>query len=207
MPTTMSITRPDNAHVDVESEKQKQQEKQEQQQPVPENANNEAGKGFGIATFLLLVITLFFVWLPIIPFICIIISLILASVVTCSCCCASNYNLKPNVKRFAIATLVSLSLMLIVQIIFSIVAAANFEYSAAGTVSFSDEGAAGLSELYNNFFQYPLPQNRHPRTHCILFCSHSFRNQNLIKHHGHHFLRPLYLGPWMLGSDTYSYSK
>ena len=51
---------------------------------------------------------------------CYIAALVLASVLTCGCCCAKNYNLKPHVKKMATATLVTLILLFIVSTILSV---------------------------------------------------------------------------------------
>ncbi len=48
-------------------------------------------------------------------FVCFIAAIVIASVLTCGCCCAGNYKLKPRVKKWVIATLVILCLVLIVD--------------------------------------------------------------------------------------------
>mmetsp|Transcript_41797 Transcript_41797/g.75250 ORF Transcript_41797/g.75250 Transcript_41797/m.75250 type:complete len:182 (+) Transcript_41797:77-622(+) len=113
------------------------------------NRDDDAGKGMGIAMVVLLLIGFIFTFiLPIVSFVCVIATIIIASILTCGCCCASDYNLKPNAKRFATATLVSLCLMFIVQIIWLIAAAAamSTEASNTGTISQStvDGASAGL---------------------------------------------------------------
>ena len=83
--------------------------------------NDNAGKGMGIAIFVLLIVGLvsaFF--LPYISSACYIAALVLASVLTCGCCCAKNYNLKPHVKKMATATLVTLVLLFIVSAILTV---------------------------------------------------------------------------------------
>ena len=66
--------------------------------------------------------------------------------------CIQDYNLKPNVKKFAIATLVSLSLSFIIQIIYfiAVLMVAGAEASSTGTVSQETaEGAwAGAVAVY-----------------------------------------------------------
>jgi hypothetical protein len=61
---------------------------------------DDAGKELGIALFCTILvgaITSFF--FPTLSLVCQIIAIVLASILTCSCCCASNYNLKPHVKK------------------------------------------------------------------------------------------------------------
>ena len=108
---------------DVESQQQKVVEAGAKAN-VPRDDN--AGKGLGIAMFVLLIIAFIFMFLfPIVSFVCIIATIVISSVATCGCCCASNYNLKPNVHNFALATLTSLCLMLVVQLILIIVVSAT----------------------------------------------------------------------------------
>ncbi|KAL7547004.1 hypothetical protein ACHAWF_010319 [Thalassiosira exigua] len=122
--------------VDVESQ-QKQQAPPETAGVAP-TADDDVGKGLGIAMVVLLVVGFvctFFI--PIISFVCVIATMVIASTLTCGCCCASDYNLKPNVKKFATATLVSLVLMFVVQIIWLVSASAvmGTEVSNTGTIS------------------------------------------------------------------------
>ena len=64
------------------------------------NDNDNAGKGMGIAIFVLIIVgTVSAFFLPYISSACYIAALVLASVLTCGCCCAKNYNLKPHVKK------------------------------------------------------------------------------------------------------------
>ena len=169
---------------DIES-----QQKQQQQPPgaVVRNpstyaGNPDEGKGLGITMFVLLIvafITTFFI--PIIAFICLIVTIIIASVLTCGCCCASDYSLQPNVKKFALGTLVSLVLMFVVQIIWLIgfwVANAS-EVSETGTISQStmenSTTAAGeysicLFMARNRWLQR-IPPHSH-KTFFSLFCHH-----------------------------------
>ena len=84
----------------------------------------EAGKTLGIAMFVLLLVALactFFI--PIVSFVALIATIVLASCITCNCCCASDLRLHPKRKKFATATLVSLCMMFIVQIIWVIAVA------------------------------------------------------------------------------------
>jgi len=82
------------------------------------NDNDNAGKGMGIAIFVLIIVgTVSAFFLPYISSACYIAALVLASVLTCGCCCAKNYNLKPHVKKMATATLFTLILLFIVSTI------------------------------------------------------------------------------------------
>ena len=82
------------------------------------NDDDNAGMGMGIAIFVLLIIgTVSAFFLPYISSACYIAALVLASVLTCGCCCAKNYNLKPHVKKMATATLFTLILLFIVSTI------------------------------------------------------------------------------------------
>ena len=79
------------------------------------------GKGMGIAIFILIIIgTVSAFFIPYLSSACYIAALVLASVLTCGCCCAKNYNLKPHVKKMATATLVTLVLLFIVSTIVAV---------------------------------------------------------------------------------------
>lgn len=84
--------------------------------------DNEAGKGIGIAIFVLLAVAFiagllgftiseFFAYVSLI---CLIAALIMASVITCGCCCASNYNLSPKVKRWSTAVMLCLVVQFVI---------------------------------------------------------------------------------------------
>ncbi len=51
--------------------------------------------------------------LGILAYVCFIVALVIASVLTCGCCCAGKYKLKHQVKTRATATLVPMCLVLI----------------------------------------------------------------------------------------------
>ncbi len=99
-----------------------------------QDEQDDAGTKLGIALFCTILvgaITSFF--LPTLSLVCQIIAIVLASILTCSCCCASNYNLKPHVKKWATATLVTMWLLIILQFISAIITAE--EMSSTGTIS------------------------------------------------------------------------
>ena len=84
--------------------------------------DDNAGKGMGIAMFVLIIVgTVSAFFIPYLSSACHIAALVLASVLTCGCCCAKNYNLKPHVKKMATATLVTLILLFVVNIIYVLV--------------------------------------------------------------------------------------
>lgn len=75
--------------------------------------DDEAGKSLGIAMFALLVIGFGIGWIGgNTGLIFIVAPLVIASTITCGCCCASNLNLDPKVKRWSTATLICLVLLL-----------------------------------------------------------------------------------------------
>ena len=87
------------------------------------NDDDNAGKGMGIAIFVLIIVGTVSAFL--LPYLyislpCYFAALVLAYVLTCGCCCAKNYNLKPHVKKMATATLVTLVLLFIVSTILSV---------------------------------------------------------------------------------------
>ena len=95
-------------------------ESQEPKEVMEENTtmideDDNAGKGMGIVILIVGTVSAFF--LPYLSSPCYIAALVLASVLTCGCCCAKNYNLKPHVKKMATATLVTLILLFIVSTI------------------------------------------------------------------------------------------
>lgn len=108
----------------------------ESQQQKPVDA--DVGKGMGIAMVVLLVVGFIFNFVfPVISFICIIATIVIASILSCGCCCASDYDLQPDRKRFATATLVSLCLMFVVQIVGFVAIAASAINEASETGTFS----------------------------------------------------------------------
>lgn len=117
--TAVATTSPD-----IESQQKQQQQQQQPPGAVVGNpptyaGNPDAGKGLGIVMFVLLIVsfitTLFLV--PLITLICLVATIIIASILTCGCCCARDYSLQPKVKKFASATLVSVVLHVVMQII------------------------------------------------------------------------------------------
>ena len=85
--------------------------------------DDEAGKSLGIAMFALLVIGFGIGWIGgSSGLICIIATIVIASTITCGCCCASNLNLDPKVKRWSTATLLCLVLLLILTFIAVVIA-------------------------------------------------------------------------------------
>jgi hypothetical protein len=102
---------------DVESQEPKEVMEEHTTTPMIEYDDN-AGKGMGIAMFVLIIVgfvSAFF--LPYISSACYIAALVLASILTCGCCCAKQYKLKPGVKKMATATLITLILLFIVSTI------------------------------------------------------------------------------------------
>jgi uncharacterized membrane protein len=87
--------------------------------------DNNDGKGMGIAIFVLIIygiVSSFLAFeIPHLSLVCFIAATLLASILTCGCCCAKKYKLKPHVKKMATATLVSLILMEIVSNISSVI--------------------------------------------------------------------------------------
>ena len=102
-------------------------ESQEPKEVMEENTtmiddDDNAGKGMGIAMFVLIIVgfvSAFFI--PYISSACYIAALVLASVLTCGCCCVKQYSLKPHVKKMATATLITLILLFVVNIIYVLV--------------------------------------------------------------------------------------
>lgn len=112
--------------------------------------NPDEGKTLGIVMFVLLIIAFITTFVvPILAFVCLIAAIVISSAIACGCCCASDYKLQPNIKKFSTATLVSLILMFVVQIVWLIGAAAAIgtEASSTGTVSQSTAEATTISAL------------------------------------------------------------
>jgi hypothetical protein len=119
--------------------------------------DDNAGKGMGIAIFILIIIgtvSAFFTQRRVryLSSPCYITALVLASVLTCGCCCAKNYNLKPHVKKMATATLVTLVLLFIVSTIVTVMAIQTANSLMDGydetTGTFSDDT---LNSLINGY--------------------------------------------------------
>ena len=105
--------------------------------------DEDAGKGLGIAMFVLLLVGMIFNFInPAVSFVCLIATFVISSILTCGCCCAGEYRMKPNVKKFAKYTLVSLSLMVIVQL--SGVIGALAAISKTGKMSSITADGAGI---------------------------------------------------------------
>jgi hypothetical protein len=104
---------------DVESQEPKEVMEEHTTTPMIEYDDN-AGKGMGIAMFVLILVGFVSAFIPYLNFIssaCYIAALVLASILTCGCCCAKQYKLKPGVKKMATATLITLILLFIVSTI------------------------------------------------------------------------------------------
>jgi len=102
--------------------------------------NDDQGKRLGNAIFCIILfggITSFF--FPFVSNPLQISDVVIASALTCGCCCcrAANYNLEPRVKKWAAAMLVALCLLIILQIIAFIIVytAVDDEVSSTGTIS------------------------------------------------------------------------
>lgn len=107
---------------DVESQESTVPKAMEENTTMIIDDDENAGKGMGIAIFVLLIVgTVSAFFIPYLSSACFIAALVLASVLTCGCCCAKNYNLKPHVKKMATATLVTLVLLFIVSIISTVI--------------------------------------------------------------------------------------
>ena len=107
---------------------------------VYSDSNPEAGKPLGIVMFSLLIIAFVFTFLvSIISFIALIATIVIASVIMCSCCCAGDFNLPPQVTEYATATLVGLCLIFVMQVIWvvSVIAALTTDMESSGTGSIS----------------------------------------------------------------------
>jgi len=139
---TTATTSTANTPTDIEAQKQ-QQAASAAANSTPDNA----GKGLGIACFVLLLIGFVFNFIfPVVSFVCIIVVIVITSAITCGCCCGSDLNLQPHVKKWSTATLVSLCLMFVVQIIGIIGAsiAVGTEVSNTGTLSQKTADGAGV---------------------------------------------------------------
>jgi hypothetical protein len=75
-----------------------------------ENADERAGMGLEIALFVLILMGIATFFLPLLSVVCIVAAIAIASVLLCGCCCAGEYHLKLHVRKWAVATLVTLSL-------------------------------------------------------------------------------------------------
>ena len=123
---------------DVESQEPKEVMEEHTTTPMIEYDDN-AGKGMGIAIFVLIIVG--FVSAFFFPFLsspCYIAALVLASILTCGCCCAKQYKLKPRAKKMATATLITLILLFVVSAIgtFMLVQSITDSYDpTTGTVS------------------------------------------------------------------------
>ena len=103
-----------------------------------ENEHDDQGKRLGIVLFCNILgglITSFF--LPFLSIVFQISAIIIASALTCGCCCAANSNLEPRVKKLAAATLVALCILIILQIIATVIifTAVIEDGSSTGTIS------------------------------------------------------------------------
>ncbi len=81
---------------------------------TPSGYNDEAGKSIGIAMFICIMVAFvsgFFVHIHVFLYAaitCSFVAILLASSITCGCCCGSNLNIHPKVKRWSTATLICL---------------------------------------------------------------------------------------------------
>ena len=143
---------------DVELQ-QKQQQPATADHSVCADRGDDAVKGMEIAICILLIVGFIFsFFFPIVSFICLMATIAIAFTITCGCCGASDYHLKPNVKRSATATLVSLCLMIIVQIIavIAVLASLGTEFSNTGTISTSTGDKVSIGLILLLAFSYLL---------------------------------------------------
>jgi hypothetical protein len=102
----------------------------QEQTAFQEFGDERAGMGMGIALFVLILVGLLgcitgyimylgYNGLPMLvpSSIFVIAAIVIASVLSCGCCCAGKYKLRPRVKKWVTATLVVLCLLLAIQII------------------------------------------------------------------------------------------
>jgi hypothetical protein len=136
---------------DVESQESTVPKAMEENTTMIDDDDN-AGMGMGIAIFILIIIgTVSAFFIPYLSSACFItalvfiIALVLASVLTCGCCCAKNYNLKPHVKKMATATLVTLVLLFIVSTIDTVMTIQSF------FTPFQLDGYGGYDETTGTF--------------------------------------------------------
>ncbi len=106
-----------------------------------ENADKRAGMGLGIALFCFILVGILSFLLPLLSVACIITAIVIASILTCGCCCAGNYHLRPHVRKWAVAALVTLCLTFVVSIVGIVITIVV----AGGKVSSMDAGVAAYS--------------------------------------------------------------
>ena len=150
---------------------------------IDDDDNN--GKGMGIAIFILIIIgTVSAFFIPYLSSACYIAALVLASVLTCGCCCAKNYNLKPHVKKMATATLVTLVLLFIVSTIVTVMAIQTANSLMDGydetTGTFSDDTLNSLINGYDettgtfsDITSVPNANMLFIQGYCLLLCMFS----------------------------------
>ena len=99
----------------------------EAERTAPGTYNDEAGKSIGIAMFICIMVGLFsgfFTYVNInnsfigyyVASACSFVAILLASSITCNCCCGSNLNLNPKVKKWSTATLICLVIQWILSL-------------------------------------------------------------------------------------------
>ena len=160
---------------DVESQEPK--EVMEQHTTTTIEYDDNAGKGMGIAMFVLILVGFVSAFIPYLNFIssaCYIAALVLASILTCGCCCAKQYKLKPGVKKMATATLITLILLFIVSTIGAVILIQSIMDTydpTTGTIS---------EDSINVYAKMLLPVGIVTYSHCF----------------GAHRLWYLYLGSW-----------
>ena len=141
MAVASSSTSTANTPTDIEAQKQ-----QQVASTTTNSTPGRAGKRLGIACFVLLLIAFVFNFIfPVVSFVCIIVVIVITSAITCGCCCGSDLNLQPHVKKWSTATLVSLCLMFVVQIIGLIGASAAIGTEVSNTGTLSQKTADGAS--------------------------------------------------------------
>jgi hypothetical protein len=95
-----------------------------------------AGKKMGILLFsFILAGIIAAVFFPLLSVALMIAAIVIASILTCECCCAKDYNLKPHVKKWATATLVTLILNFVVQVIGVVIVFAVAEEDMTNRIS------------------------------------------------------------------------
>jgi hypothetical protein len=84
--------------------------------------------------FVCIIVGFVLAWIPLIgpyiTFCCLIAAIVLASTITCGCCCGANLKLNPKVKRWSTATLLCLVIQWVLYVIALIVAYSGAAASA-----------------------------------------------------------------------------
>ena len=93
-------------------------------------------------------------FLGILACVCFIVALVIASILTCGCCCAGKFKLKHHVKKWATATLVTMCLVLIFNTLFLVFMTVSRSRSAFVAIFATESVLLFMALIFSGLFTW-----------------------------------------------------